>query len=251
MTDRPVPKHVAIIAHGASLLQYIWIAKGRGARVKLADETWAINAVADVIVCDRIFHMDDIAIQEIRAAANPDGNIAAMLPWLKKHPGPIYTSIVRDGYPGMVPFPLEDVINNLGYAYFNSTAAYAAAYAVHLGVEEISMWGCDFTYPKAHDAERGRGCVEYWLGQAMARGIKVSLPQRTSLLDSIDIEPDDLKLYGYDMVKLAAIEDEAGHVTIAMTPKPAPTAEEIEARYDHSKHPSPLMSGQAQEETKP
>jgi hypothetical protein len=33
-----------------------------------------------VLVCDRVFHMDDIAVQEIRAAANPDGNIAAMLP---------------------------------------------------------------------------------------------------------------------------------------------------------------------------
>lgn len=243
MADRPVPKHVAIVAHGASLLQYIFIAKGRGARAKLADETWGINAVADVVACDRVFHMDDIAVQEIRAAAKPDGNIAAMLPWLQKHPGPVYTSIVRDGYPGMVPFPLEDVINNLGYAYFNSTVAYAVAYAIHIGVEEISLWGCDFTYASAHDAERGRGCVEYWLGYARARGINVSLPQRTSLLDSAEIDPVDLKLYGYDLMQLAADEDAAGHVTVSMMPKTAPTAAEIEARYDHSKHPSPLMSG--------
>jgi hypothetical protein len=100
----PAPEHVAILGHGPSLLQYIWLAKGLGARAKLADEVWAINAVADVLACDRVFHMDDVAVQAIRGAANPDGNIAAMLPWLARHPGPIYTSIVRDGYPGMVHF---------------------------------------------------------------------------------------------------------------------------------------------------
>jgi hypothetical protein len=234
--------HVAILGHGPSLLQYIWLAKGLGARAKLADEVWAINAVADVLACDRVFHMDDVAVQAIRGAANPDGNIAAMLPWLARHPGPIYTSIVRDGYPGMVAFPLEDVLTNLGYGYFNSTAAYAVAFAIHIGVRKISLFGCDFTYPNAHDAEKGRGCVEYWLGQAHARGIEILLPQRTSLLDAIEPE----KFYGYDAVNISISEDtETGKITLGMTPRELPTAAEIESRYDHSKHPNSLVSGDA------
>jgi hypothetical protein len=51
-------------------------------------------------------------------------------------------------------------------AYFNSTAAYAVAYAIHMGVKKISVFGMDFTYPNAHDAEKGRACVEFWLGIA-------------------------------------------------------------------------------------
>jgi hypothetical protein len=242
LADTPAvsPKHVAIVGLGPSMHEYVKMAKGLGSRAKLCDEVWGINALGDVLNCDRVFHMDDVAVQALRACAQPDSNIAAMLVWLQQHPGPIYTSIVREGYPGMIPFPLEDVINDLGYGYFNNTCAYAVALAIHIGVEKISMFGCDFTYPKAHDAEKGRGCVEYWLGFARARGIEILLPATTSLMDSC--EPEALKLYGYDAVKVDIEEGEDDRVTVKMTPRDAlPSAEEIEARYDHSTHPNPLM----------
>jgi hypothetical protein len=43
--------------------------------------------------------MDDVRIQEIRAAARPESNIATMLGWMRKHPGPIYTSRLHPDYP--------------------------------------------------------------------------------------------------------------------------------------------------------
>lgn len=236
----PVPDHVAILGLGPSLESYVDIVKRMGARSAFCDEVWGINAVGDIVQCDRIFHMDDVRIQEVRAAARPRSNIAAMLTWLKKHDGPIYTSRVHPEYRGLVAFPLEAVINNLGYAYLNGTAAYAAAFAVHIGVKRISLFGCDFTYPNAHDAERGRGCLEYWLGYARARGIEISVPGCSSLLDAC--VPDDQRIYGYDTLDVAIEEDDEGRVKVTMTPKATlPTAEEIEARYDHSKHPSPLV----------
>ena len=30
------------------------------------------------------------------------------------------------------------------YVYFNNTASYALAYAIYLGVEKISIFGCDY-----------------------------------------------------------------------------------------------------------
>jgi hypothetical protein len=164
-----VPNHVAILGMGPSLAQYMAIVRGLCGRSAYCDEVWAINGLGDVFQCDRIFHMDDVRIQEIRAAAAPESNIANMLRWLKKHPGPVMTSRAHPDYPGLVEFPLEDVINDLGFAYLNNTAAYAVAYAIHLGVKKISLYGCDFTYANAHDAEKGRACVEYWLGFAKAR----------------------------------------------------------------------------------
>lgn len=237
----PVPDHVVILGLGPSLETYVDIVKRMGARHAFADEVWGINAVGDIVQCDRVFHMDDVRIQEIRAAAKPNSNIAAMLGWLKTHPGPVYTSRPHPDYPGLVAFPLQDVINNLGYAYLNGTAAYAAAFAVHIGIKRISLFGCDFTYPKAHDAERGRGCLEYWLGYGRARGIEINVPANSSLLDAC--VPDDQRIYGYDTLDIEISEDpETESVTVSMIPKDAlPTAEEIEARYDHSKHPSPLV----------
>ena len=234
------PRSVAILGLGLSLKTYVDTAKGLGGRRKIADEVWGINALGDVLACDRVFHMDDVRIQEIRAAADPTGNIAAMLTWLKRHPGPVLTSQAHPDYPGLVAYPLAAVLNSCdGQRYMNSTAACAIAYAIHLGVRKIMCFGMDFTLPNSHHAEQGRACVEFWLGFARARGIDIAVAKDSTLLDAC--EPAERRIYGYDAVNLE-IAGEPGAHTVAMTPREKlPTAEEIEARYDHSRHPNPLM----------
>lgn len=235
----PKPKHVAIVGLGPSAAQYLHITRGLGGRHKYCDETWVINALGDVFAADLIFHMDDVRIQEIRVAADPDSNIAAMLAWLKTHPGPIITSRAHPDYPGLVEFPLEAVLNDHVQCYFNSTAAYAVAYAIHLGVEKISVFGFDFTYPDAHDAEKGRACVEFWLGIAAERGIQLSMPKTTTLLDACNTQAE--RFYGYDTVDLA-ISRVDDRIAVAFTEREAlPTAAELEHRYDHSRHTNVLV----------
>lgn len=243
--DPLAPKHVAILGLGPSLEAYVDVAKRMGARRAFADEVWAINAAADIIQCDRVFHMDDVRVQEARAAAQPQSNIAAMLTWLKAHPGPVYTSVPHPDYPGLVAYPLQDVINALrAPAYFNSTAAYAVAYAVAIGVERITLFGFDFTYPNAHQAEQGRACVEFYLGMAKARGIEIGLPDSTTLMDACVTTPGG-RYYGYDGLAIASEHDDAGQVTLTFTPRDLPAAAEVEARYDHSRHPNALVADQA------
>lgn len=247
LVDAPMPKaasaapnHVVILGLGPSLESYVDLVKRIGARRAFADEVWGINAVADVIQCDRVFHMDDVRIQERRAVAAPDSNIAAMLTWLKAHPGPVYTSRAHPDYPGLVEYPLQDVINSCGFAYFNSTAAYAVAYAVHIGVRKIGCFGFDFTYKDSHKAEKGRACVEFHLGIAKARGIEIGFPSVTTLMDAN--APIEERVYGYDTLDLEM--DGGGDLPVTVTFKEKvaiPTAEEIEARYDHSKHPNRLV----------
>lgn len=235
----PVPEHVVILGLGPSLEAYVDLVKRLGGRRALSDEVWGINAVGDIIQCDRIFHMDDVRVQEVRAAAAPDSNIAHMLQWLRRHPGPIYTSRVHEDYPGLVEFPLEAVINSCGIAYFNSTAAYAVAYAVHIGVKQIGLFGFDFTYKDSHKAEKGRGCVEFHLGIAKARGIEIGFPSNTSLMDAA--APFEERIYGYDTLEVAMDGGGDQPVTVSFTPRPAPTAGEIESRYDHNRHPNRLV----------
>lgn len=231
--ERPAGKRVAIVALGPSSKEYVDLAKRNGGRSALWDETWAINAMGDVIACDLVFHMDDVRIQEIRAAANPAGNIAAMLPWLKRSPVPVVTSRKHADYPALVEFPLEDVLNHFGHEYFNSTAAYAIAFAVHIGVAELSLFGMDFTYPNRHDAEKGRACVEYWLGQARARDIKLLMPRESTLMDAYAGRAS--RLYGYDTVDVKFNLQPDGTVKLDFVPRETlPTAAEIEENYDHS-----------------
>lgn len=233
------PDHVAILGLGPSLEAYVDVVKRIGNRRDFADEVWGINAAADVIQCDRVFHMDDVRIQEIRAAALPDSNIAAMLKWLKTHPGPVYTSRSHPDYPGLIDYPLADVMNSCGgVAYFNSTAAYAVAFAVHLGVKKITLFGCDFSYANSHQAEQGRGCVEFYLGMFRGRGGVVGLPNTTSLMDAV--ATNGQRLYGYDTVDVAIGHDETDKIVLNFTQRATlPTAAEIEQRYDHSQPTSP------------
>ena len=233
--------HVAILGLGPSVRQFLLLTSKLGSRKALCDEVWGINAIGDIIRCDRVIHMDDVRVQEIRAAAAPTSNIARMLEWLKKHPGPIVTSIKHPDYPGLVEFPLEEVCNICPNGYFNSTAAYAVAYAIHQGATRISCWGMDFTYPDAHDAEKGRACVEFWLGVASARGIQIAVPRTSTLLDAMYPMTGPDRFYGYDCVDIAFGRD-GQKVTVQMTPKDKlPTAEEIEHRYNHARHPNVIV----------
>lgn len=236
---RLVPAHVVILGLGPSLESYVDISKRLGNRHRFADEVWAINAVGSIVQCDRVFHMDDVRIQEIRSVARPRSNIAAMLEWIKAHPGPVYTSRAHADYPGLVEFPFEDVINSTGHAYLNNTAAYAVAYAIHIGVKKISVFGCDYTYPNAHDAEKGRGCMEFWLGYAAAKGVQLSIPRVSSLMDAM--VPEGRRYYGYDTVHVKFRRGRA-HTRVAFEPREKlPTAEEIEDLYDHDRHPNDLV----------
>lgn len=227
------PKHVAILGLGPSLNEYLEITKRLGGRSKFCDQVWAINALGDVFACDLVWHMDDVRIQEIRAAAAPESNIAAMLPWLKASPVPVITSRAHPDYPALMEFPLEDVLNNLGYDYFNGTAAYAVAFAIHIGVEKISLFGIDFSYPNQHQAEKGRACVEYWLGKAQERDIKINVPKCTTLLDASHTRAE--RLYGYDTLHVNFNMQDDGTVKLDFVPRDTlPTAEQIERQYDHS-----------------
>lgn len=239
--------HIAILGLGPSLEQYVDLAKRLGGRRAYCDQTWGINAVGSVIECDRVFHMDDVRIQQIRAEARPESNIARMLDWLRTYDRPVVTSRAHPDYPCLEEFPLDAALNMAPQGYFNSTAAYAAAYALlQPGLTKLSVFGCDYTYPNAHDAEKGRACLEYWLGMAAARGVQLVVPKVTSLLDALYAQAE--RFYGYDTVDLRFHRDDGDggdgriHVERLLHDR-LPTAEEIEARYDHSQHPNPLVSG--------
>jgi len=231
--------HVAILGLGPSVRQFLELTKRMGGRRAFCDQVWTINALGDVFASDLIFHMDDVRIQQVRADAAPQSNIANMLAWLRTSPVPVITSRAHPEYPALREFPLAEVVTAHPIGYFNSTAAYAIAYALHVGATKISLFGMDFTYENAHDAEKGRACVEWWLGVAASRGVQLGMPKTTSLMDAC--EPR--RFYGYDTVELKFAQQNAGDpITLEMLEREQlPTAADIERAYDHSRHPNPLM----------
>ena len=225
--------HVCILGLGPSVRQYLELTKRYGGRKAFCDETWTINALGDVFACDRIFHMDDVRIQQIRVDANPGSNIDHMLAWLKTTKTPVVTSRTHPDYPALEAFPLAEVLQQFPLGYFNNTAPYAVAYALHKGATKISLFGCDYTYDNVVDAERGRACVEFWLGMAAAMGVEIALPKTTSLLDAYHTQAD--RFYGYDTLDMSFTRNADDVLVIETTERTTlPTAEQIERSYDHS-----------------
>lgn len=189
--DRGVPKSVAIVAMGPSHAEYISVCIAQSSRWKVAEETWAINAMAGVIQHDRAFIMDRLSY--FREASKKSPALDGYRDWLHLHQGPIYTSELDPNFPGAVLYPLQDVVDNLRFSYFNSTVAYTLAYAIYIDVKEVQLYGCDFLQNDTNDGRKGRACVEYWIATAIARGIRVVIANSSTLCDQNLKRP----LYGY------------------------------------------------------
>jgi hypothetical protein len=190
--DNESPYVVAIVGAGPSRNDYLQECVMQSGRFKVADETWAINTMAGIIEHDRAIIMD--ALPYFAKVARNSSALDGYRDWLHRHPGPIYTQKVYEGFPGSVEYPLEEVIKYLGCAYFNTTVAYAVALAIYMKVREIKLYGIDFTYDNNRGfAEAGRACVEYWLRDAAWRKIKVTIAPSSTLMDQCV----GRKLYGY------------------------------------------------------
>jgi len=197
-------KKIAIVAMGKSHNQFV-LAKTHSQPI---DEVWAINAMAGVIYHDRVFMMDPASrFLDSDDAGTQTGIMRSVL---ASHPGPIYTCELDSRCPGLVDFPLDEVMNACGTGYFNNTVAYAIGYGIAAKVAEIHLYGIDFSYKGyVHFAEAGRACCEFLLAKAMERGIKVGIAQGSSLLDTN--EPIASKLYGYHRLAeplVVGIEDD-------------------------------------------
>lgn len=126
--------------------------------------------------------------------------------WLSEFPGPIYMSDAPTDIPHVIAYPLQDMIARFG-DYFTSTVAYMVAMAIteidamvdaelvtlapgtaaemreasKAAYERhcIGIFGIDLIVGTEYEDQKA--CVEYLIGQAVARGITVYLPPETAL----------------------------------------------------------------------
>lgn len=215
------PESVAIVAMGLSHRDYVLSAAMCGSWHHMADEIWAINAMCGVIQFSRGFCTDNPeGLSRVFQESAPEGRQPIDYnPWATTTDKPIYcvSDVDNTKYPNWVKYPMEEVVNCIGYPYINNTVAYAVAYAIYIGVKEISIFGADFTYPgDKHGSEAGRGCVEFLLAIAMSRGIKVNVAAHSTLLDT-NVPMSD-KLYGFAHSKdYAKVTMENGQYKVDIT----------------------------------
>ena len=146
------------------------------------DPSWEIWSLSNRVVTDQLprwdrhFELHPLAQFEREPEARP------YVDWMHRLDGskPIYLQS-PDKHPeikGAVAFPYDTLIEIHG-RYFTSTIAWQIALAIHEGVSEIGLWGVDLMLQDEYAHQRP--CVEFLLGYAAAKGIKVTIPSQSSL----------------------------------------------------------------------
>lgn len=176
-------KAVVIVAMGSSRGDFTNLQMSERRPEILQDaEIWGINYLGAAWHVDRLIHVDPVwpylGNQVVREMCERTARVGAR----------VYTSWPvnpHNGmtYPNFELYPFDKIAATFGVTYLNGSVSAAIALAMLEGFNEISLFGCDFSYPDAHVAESGRACCEFWLGIASQRGIKVAVAQSSTLLD--------------------------------------------------------------------
>lgn len=115
--------------------------------------------------------------EEMEARQRPE---FGHLEWLKQTTIPVYFEEIHPDYPMSVRYPYEDVCLDLSGVYLTSAIAFMIALAIHEKFTLIKLYGIDMA--SGTEYEDQRPCVEYLIGQAVGREIKVWLPPGCPLL---------------------------------------------------------------------
>ena len=115
--------------------------------------------------------------------------------WIKSCGIPVFMSDPPKQFPTAVRYPVERLIQKHGIDYFTSTVSFMIAWAIDcidMKVADtgnaysdysIGVFGIDLIVGTEYEVQKA--CVEYWLGIAEGRGIKIVLPPQSALLKQV------------------------------------------------------------------
>ena len=197
-----------------------------------ADETWGVNNVASQTTpcpdcnngkikdqpCPRCngtnkFLMYPKGIQKTFAFDE------SLEPWytdeMKK-----YSPVVSWQPYADIKYPIDEILAYFKTRYMTNTISYMIAYAIYMKVRKISVYGVDVSFGAPY-AQENRG-VEYWLGQAEARGIEVYCPDKSHLLRTVygnlygEMGHCNMQLYLHERINLINILPKDGSYSDAI-----------------------------------
>jgi len=143
------------------------------------DKGWALMA--------RHFEMHDMRLLDSLHSRRKDGY------WQRLKDCPVL--YMQERYPIVATsraYPFEEVARSIGQAYWNSSIAYAMALAIHEGAGEIGIYGVDMTGDDEYSYQRPN--MEYLIGVARGKGIKVTIPDESALCK---FQPSGIRFYDH------------------------------------------------------
>ena len=144
-------------------------------------EIWSLNNIHNKIRTlpngrwTRWFDIHETAIDR-------PGNVEA----LKKLGCPVYVRNERPDIPNSIVYPLEEMkreffCNVNRKQFFTSSFPYMIALAIHEGCKELSLYGIALATNTEYAEQLP--CVNFWLGIALGKGIKVTVQKHSRVLN--------------------------------------------------------------------
>ena len=144
------------------------------------EEVWALNTIGLLGRCDVMFDIHELNVPDPKWGAYPQelekagkAGLFKELMLMEKWKGHNFEKV----------YPLAEVIDKTKENYFVTTPAYMLALASLCEVEQILLYGFDYSYSNIQAYEAGKPCCEYWLGWHRARGVDIRVPMGHTLLD--------------------------------------------------------------------
>lgn len=213
------PKRVAIIGLGPTSQDWHAAHVQYTPPLDPVDEVWTVNKGFRTVKADMVFIMDDL-VDEARKSPRYGDEIAAC-------DIPVVTStvdaLVKERWPRALRYPLKEVMQfwgaqlihkrtgnteinadealNVGLGdagYIFNSIPYMLAYAGFIGVNNISLWGVDYTFPGAPAREDDRANAEFWIAALQfGLGVAFQYPSRTTICNR-NLLSADRTFYGFN-----------------------------------------------------
>jgi hypothetical protein len=148
-------------------------------------EIWSLNDMIEALPSCRPSRWFEMHRPDAIRAYRPEWGYLAKLASL---PCPVYMCEAMPEIPNSRTYPLDQMISLYG-GYFTNSVAYMLAMAISEGYEEIHLYGVEMSVSSEYILERPS--VEYFVGLARGMGIKVYIPEISTLNHGY-------WLYGYD-----------------------------------------------------
>lgn len=101
--------------------------------------------------------------------------------WIRTCPVPLYVTEPFPANPNAVVWPIEYYAAQYR-DYFTCTFAMQMAEAIDVGFEEIAIFGLGLLSGTQREATVESSCLNYWLGLAEGKGVKLSIDRDSFLL---------------------------------------------------------------------
>jgi len=142
-------------------------------------EYWGCNNIYRVRDVDRLFIMHDLYATQFNRESN-------IIQDVNEKDFPVYTLGKYEILKNNIQYPMEEVIKEFDIAYFTNNISYMLALAIIQKPKNIIMFGVDMAFGnKSEYMREEKANVEFWMGVAVGRKIKIQIAKESTLLKRV------------------------------------------------------------------